>query len=262
MNAGRLVPHRLPGSARVLLFGDDRAHTTSVLCGAADWRRGLADRLASFAVGVLGVDRLPPTDRWAWPDLDPADLESELQRSLPAFRLVGAVVPRQPGRERLSLLGRHAGGMTVVKLSSESDGVGREHAALELLASNQLPGIATPLPLGGGILGTSTERVHFVATTGLGTRAQRPAIDVPLRTFERDLTERLGALPRPEGTPDDAVVVHGDLTPWNLRRTPRGLALFDWEAVGWGAAGSDLEHYQRASAAVRPGWRRKPESHR
>ena len=152
--------------------------------------------------------------------------------------------------------------MTVVKLSSDPDGVRREHAALDLLASTQLPGIATPLPLGGGLLRDSTDHVHFVATTGLGTRAQRPAIDVPLRTFEHDLTERLGVLPRPSDVQDDAVVVHGDLTPWNLRRTPRGLALFDWESVGWGTAGSDLEHYRRASAEVRPGWRRKPEGRR
>jgi thiamine kinase-like enzyme len=51
--------------------------------------------------------------------------------------------------------------------------------------------------------------------------------------------------------------VHGDLTPWNLRRTPRGLVLFDWESTGWGEPGSDLALYRRSCDEVRRPWHRR-----
>ena len=98
--------------------------------------------------------------------------------------------------------------------------------------------------------GVSTDDVTFLATDALGLDGQRPALDEPLHRFERDLAERLAALPRPSDAPDDAVPVHGDLAPWNLRRTSRGLALFDWEAAGWGAPGSDLAYYRRTSSEL------------
>jgi thiamine kinase-like enzyme len=52
------------------------------------------------------------------------------------------------------------------------------------------------------------------------------------------------------------VPTHGDLAPWNLRRSPYGLALFDWEAAGWRPPGHDVDHYRRACAELRPRARR------
>jgi hypothetical protein len=44
--------------------------------------------------------------------------------------------------------------------------------------------------------------------------------------------------------------MHGDLTPWNLRRTSEGvLFLLDWEEAGWGPPRADEVLY-RATAAV------------
>ena len=118
---------------------------------------------------------------------------------------------------------------------------------MALLTDRPLPGIATPKVLATGSIDVD---VAFLATDALGLDRQRPAIDEPLRSFERDLAERFASLPRPAGVALDAVPVHGDLTPWNLRRTGRGLALFDWEAAGWGAAGSDLDEYRRACSEL------------
>jgi thiamine kinase-like enzyme len=103
--------------------------------------------------------------------------------------------------------------------------------------------------------------VAFLASSGLAMRRQHPAIDEPLRTFESDLAERLSGLPLPddaESKPTDGLVpVHGDLTPWNLRRTPRGLVLFDWESAGWRAPGSDLALYRRSCDEIRRPWTRR-----
>lgn len=146
------------------------------------------------------------------------------------------------------------GNVVVVKLGAHDERLDREGLALELLATNPLPGIATPAPIAIGSFDAAGQTITYLATTAVAIRRQGPAIDAPLRTFERDLAERLADLPKAIGTDADDVPVHGDLTPWNLRRTSHGLALFDWEEAGWGAPGSDLDLYRRTSTEVRPWW--------
>jgi hypothetical protein len=221
------------------------------LAGTSDWRRNTLDLLGTAAILAIGTRSLPGDARWSWPELDPQALEQQLRSALPGLRIDAAVLPRQLGRARLSLLchvpGRSGDTDVVVKLASVDEGLGNEARALELLTDRPLPGIATPSVLATGVL---TPDITYLATDGLGLERQRPAIDEPLRSFEHDLADRLAAMPRPAGTPHDAVPVHGDLAPWNLRRTGRGLALFDWEASGWGVAGSDVEYYRRACAEL------------
>lgn len=226
------------------------------LGGASDWRRQLADRLGFAALAALGARRLPAGPALAWPDTTHRELSVALRAALPGFRLLGAVTPRQNGRARMSLLGRMTGNVVVVKLGAGDQRLERERRALELLAADPLPGIATPEPIAAGALDLPNEPVTYLATTAVAVHKQGPAIDAPLRTFESDLGVRLAALPKPSDASPDDVPVHGDLTPWNLRRTSHGLALFDWEEAGWGPQGSDLQTYRRASSEVRPWWSR------
>jgi aminoglycoside phosphotransferase (APT) family kinase protein len=45
--------------------------------------------------------------------------------------------------------------------------------------------------------------------------------------------------------------MHGDLTPWNLRRFPRGmLALIDWEDACWGPPAADAVLFRASAAAL------------
>ena len=246
----------LPGVPRVLVAAGAgrRARSIVALAGASDWRRAGLDHLAAQRLR-LGTTWLPAADRWPWPDLALSDVESMLANELPGADLLGAVLPRQVGRERLSALVDADGRTLVVKLGLSGTGIEREVEALRLLADDPLPGIATPRLVASGRRGDTV----WIATSATGLRRQHAAIDEPLRSFEADLAKRLSALDRPADAASDHVPVHGDLTPWNLRRTPRGLALFDWEAAGWGPAGSDLAWYRAACASLpRRTLRRRP----
>ncbi len=281
-----------PGAKRLLVHvdaGRSGRHVRS-LTGASDWRRELADRTGAAIIATAGVAPLRHADGWAWPRCSVTDLVEALRSELPGFRLLGATTPRQPGRQRLSLLGRAAGTLTVIKLGtgshpapnesstnesstnsagteeSSTGSLATEAAVLQMLETHPLPGIATPVVLAAGTIScrtnpstttpsTATDApadIEFVATTSIAIGSQRAAVDAPLRTFTADLGTRLADLPRPSGASRDAVPIHGDLTPWNLRRTRRGLALFDWESAGWGPASFDLDTYRRACDEVRP----------
>jgi hypothetical protein len=255
--------HRLPAAPRMIVQGSSGRSATSVktLAGTSDWRRALLDICGVGILAAAGADRLPSAEWPHWPPVEWRSLDAELKRRLSGFTTLGAVAPRQPDRRRLSLIGRIAGNLVVVKLGPPGDGLEREALVLDILARHPLPSIATAEALEAGTMEIEGHAVAFLASPGLSMQRQRPAIDEPLPTFESDLAERLSGLPLAddsESKPAEGLVpVHGDLTPWNLRRTPRGLVLFDWESAGWGAPGSDLSLYRRSCDEVRRPWNRR-----
>jgi hypothetical protein len=226
------------------------ARRVRLLAGAADWRRDLVDRAGSIAVSAIGTRSLPTAVPWPWPDCSPGAIEDELADALGPVTILAAAAPRQSGRQRLSLLVRRDDVDVVVKLGRPDDGLDVETDALECLTRDPLPGIATPTVLAAGSF-TGSGHVSYLVTSAIGLTGQRPAIDEALRTFESDLGERLASLPRPADCPPTWVPTHGDLAPWNLRRTAYGLALFDWESAAWRPPGSDLEHYRETCAGLR-----------
>ena len=259
---------RVPGSRRMVVAPDSRrsARHLRSLAASSDWRRDLVDRAGMTALGLLGAQALPVAPPLDWPRLSYDELAGALRSVLPGLHPIGLVSPRQSGRRRLSMLARLTGNAVVIKLGDGDDRLEREAEALDLLAAHPLPGIATPAPIAVGrlLLPGAAESSTYLVTTSVSLGRQRPAIDAPLRTFERDLAIRLSSLPRPSSDvarrvaladgASELVPVHGDLTPWNLRRTSHGLALFDWESAGWGAAGSDVATYRHACDSVRPWW--------
>ena len=254
--------NRIPGSRRLLVKATSTRSTSRLartLSGTSDWRRDLVDRAGFAAMLAVGPARLSPAAQLDWPATGFAEIEEIIRRDLPGLNLFGIAIPRQTGRERLSALGRITGNLAVLKLGGADPALKREYDVLELLAREPMPGITTPTPLAYGEVVIATQPVTYLLTTAVSLLHQRVAMDEPLLTFERDLAQRLSSLPRPEGSigsGNDLVPVHGDLTPWNLRRTPRGLALFDWESAGWGERGSDLVRYRAACVEVRRPWTR------
>jgi hypothetical protein len=248
---------RYPLSNRFLLHADHgrRGRRVRQLAGTSDWRRAILDRLGGVTVAVAGTGLLRP-GAWTWPEAPPDEVVDWLRTDcaeLADLSIVAAACPRQHGRARLSLLCRRGPIDVVVKLGLPADGIENEATVLRLLSDAPLPAIATPRVLAAGTIGDGSNGgpIAYLATDALGLDGQRPAIGEPLATFESDLAARLHSMPRPPGTPSGAVPVHGDLAPWNLRRTSRGLALFDWEAAGWGQPGSDLDYYRACCEDLR-----------
>ncbi|MGH8873660.1 MAG: phosphotransferase family protein [Acidimicrobiia bacterium] len=94
----------------------------------------------------------------------------------------------------------------------------------------------------------------YVALSALPVALHRPPRRPALEAIIEEIQTGLEALPRPDGTPRLWVPMHGDLTPWNLRRLPDGdLVLLDWERAGWGPPGADQLLYQASEVAF--GWR-------
>ncbi len=242
---------RVPLVPRVLLDpASGRAgRGIRALTGSSDWRRRAADLVGCGAVAAVGARALPAGDEPDWPPVPVADLAAALIAAVPGIRPLGVVVPRQAGRPRLSLLARMTGNEVVVKLGRPGEGIEIEATALELLARLPLPGIETPLPLAVGELDLDDVDITYVVTTAIALHRQRPAFDVPLRTFESDLGVRLAELPRPDGAAADLVPVHGDLAPFNLRRTPTGTR----SAAAPPGRGSSARRMPRSDSKVRSG---------
>ena len=87
----------------------------------------------------------------------------------------------------------------------------------------------------------------------------RPPRNPPLARIVEDLQDRLAPVLDGRAVPSHWRPMHGDLTPWNLRRVcPWALWLLDWEEVGWGPPGAD-EVYYSATASVLLGARPRTE---
>ncbi len=90
------------------------------------------------------------------------------------------------------------------------------------------------------------DEIFCELTTIVATGRHEPAgiDDATLHLLVADIAESLAGCPVPTGTPPGAVPMHGDLTPWNLRRDAAGaLLLFDWEHATWGPPDADLIRY-------------------
>ncbi|MGI8760341.1 MAG: phosphotransferase [Jatrophihabitantaceae bacterium] len=92
--------------------------------------------------------------------------------------------------------------------------------------------------------------------TAYAAFAQRP--HAPARTAGRELTDEItelveSVLSRPVGVPAHWRGSHGDLTPWNLRRSAGTTWLIDWEDTCWAPPGADQVYFTTVRAALRRG---------
>jgi hypothetical protein len=211
-------------------------------------------RIASWGVTIFGPWVLPgrstrfeTADREMW-----AEMERRWRELVGPFDDFAIVARRQSGRAGFSLLlinGEVPVGFVRVRpgLDQTSDG---EAAALRILGGPRALSFQVPEVLGAGRV---ADWAYLVSSplTGAPHRAPR---NPPIATVLDEMQRALAAMPRPPGTPEGWVPIHGDLTPWNLRLTADGdLVLLDWEQVRWGPEGADELLYQAAEVAL--GWR-------
>ncbi len=237
--ANRVRVNAAAGSAGAHVVGLTDATTTS---------RRLATSACTLLVRLGGAHLLPRSTP-DWTSVPPPAVEAELRSLAPGFSMLGAVLPRQPERRHMMVFGRSLGTLVVAKLDADRAAIEHEATVLGMLERRPIPSLLTPRVLATGPLELG-EVDAFAMVTAVVAHRSSPAFGEALPWLDRDLDDRLGSLERPDSVPDHWTPCHGDLAPWNLRRTPFGLALFDWEATGYAPAGFDRGHYQACNAAL------------
>lgn len=252
---------RLPPERRYLVLpADDRRalHTGLALLTACRARPLLMQSLARLAVRVAGC-RAVPGRREEWQPGFGTDLWTSLleewETQLGRFDNLAVYERPQSFREGIAAVPLRRGRpVAVVKVRPGGEGT-RERDVLAAL-DGAADGLRCPrvLATGAGSLGWTWLAMEYVATG-----VHRPAPLPDPRRLEDDLAAKLGdVLPRASAIPEHWRPMHGDLTPWNLRRDRRGPFLIDWEDADWGPPGADRVYYaitrHAALGGAAPAW--------
>lgn len=243
----RLVPATASRIRVNAAAGSAGSHVVG-LTDATTAARRVATAASAWLVRLGGAHLLPRSTP-DWTQVSPPALEAELRALAPSFAMLGVVLPRQSERRHMMVFGRSLGTLVVAKLDADRDAIEHEAEVLRILERRPIPSLLTPRVLATGPLDLGDVDAFAMVTAVVAHRSS-PAFGEPLPWLGRDLATRLAALARPASVPEHWVPCHGDLAPWNLRRTPFGLALFDWEAAGYAPPGFDIAHYRACNAAL------------
>lgn len=236
----------LPGfGGRLLALDSGReAAALGVLTASSRRSRATLQTLSTHAVGIAGTRFLRkvevPVERTF--GLDTAALTAAVARVVPGSHIVGLSLPRQGGRRRVIALCRRGDEVMVAKIDADPSLVEHEAHVLEALGGRSLPAVITPRLIGSGRTETPDGEVAIVVQSAVTTRPHSPVTTFDVARLGDALGERLapvlGPAPRVGWVPN-----HGDLAPWNLRRTDRGVALVDWETAAHAPLGTDAAYF-------------------
>jgi hypothetical protein len=167
---------------------------------------------------------------------------SEWATYIGAFDSFAVLERRQRSREGFGLLllsGQSP--VAFVRVNKKRDDrFEREFKALDLIHRSLVASFMAPRPLAKGYAGEWA----YLATSAMLPGRHSAAMAAPIKQIAAEIQRALVNTTRPDGIADHWVPMHGDLTPWNLRRAPGpGLYLFDWEHVGWAPPGADEVMY-------------------
>lgn len=156
----------------------------------------------------------------------------------------------QAGRRGFSLL-LHRGNEPVsfVKLRQErSDDLEREARVLELISESRPKSFHVPRVLRLG----RCNGWSFLSMAPLEPLIHPIPRRPPLSEIIGEIQHALMKLPRPPDAPSNWRPMHGDLTPWNLRRIPDGedYILIDWEYAKWGPPLADEVLFRAITCAL------------
>ncbi|MEU6424855.1 phosphotransferase [Microbispora sp. NPDC046973] len=163
--------------------------------------------------------------------------------------LAGYVRPQASRADGAALLLLRAGRpLGFLKIRQSPAELEREAVALAALAAEDQVLFRVPRVLGSG----AAQGLHWLLLSPMEPVPARPARNVDIaRLTERISSGLEGELPRPSHTPGHWRPMHGDLTPWNLRRTrTRTPWLIDWEDAGYGPPEADEAYFLATRLAV------------
>jgi hypothetical protein len=156
-------------------------------------------------------------------------------RRVQASRPGGAVLLIGPGPQRAFL-----------KVHRDAPALRREEAVLRALSGADLRSCSVARPLASG----EVDGWGWMLTSALPRALHQPDFGFDVVLFAAEIARTLRAV---LGSPAEPgwVPMHGDLAPWNVRRSRRGSPSFvlDWESAAWAPSGADAVYY-RATAAV------------
>ncbi|MDR7382459.1 phosphotransferase [Promicromonospora iranensis] len=233
-----LVP---AGSRRGALAGISLITRSKAAALAAQW--GLY-----YATAVLGT-RFVPGERVNWEPPGGGARWDALTTCLGPFDDLALYERPQASRTGLAaLLLREGRPVGFLKLREEPAELDREHRAMVALTDARPETFRVPRVLDRG----STDGWHWMLIEAMPPRPAAPARRIVLPRVLADIQRCLEPLlPRARDVPVHWRPMHGDLTPWNLRRCGRGLPwLIDWEDAAWAPPGADQVYYAVTSAAV------------
>ncbi|MCP3974530.1 MAG: phosphotransferase, partial [bacterium] len=177
-------------------------------------------------------------------------LVDEWQHRLGAFDATALYTPPDVGRSGLAVMLLDRGrpvAFVKVRRGAEATRLQNEATALDLMATAEPQTFSIAHALASG----HQSGWNYLAITPLARELHRAPTRPPLGQIIDEIQLGLSGLPRPERTPAHWKPIHGDFTPWNLRKMRTdGLVLFDWEAAGWGPPGADLVMYLSSAAAL------------
>lgn len=240
-----------PGVGQVLIPTASRQAAALGMTLYAPARRWtVAAHRALYVVNrFLGPKLLPGRKRTWRPDFEAtrwSALVDNWRDVIGSFDQIAIYDRMQPGRSGFAaLLIQHDRPLAFLKVGLES--MAREISALVMIEKFRPSTFTAPHLVAHG----ATEGLYFLAMDPVLAEFHRPEERARIRPICTEITQALAALSRPHDIPPHWTPMHGDFTPWNLRRVADNRSvLVDWEEVSWGPPGADRVCFEAAEVAL------------
>lgn len=234
-----------PGMGHVLVpSGPPAAAALGMTLYTASRLRPLTAQRLLWLLARAGGIRAVPGRREQWRPPMGEDVMSELLsqwREAVGAPVVGLAIYNRPQEHRpaLSLMVCAGDRSLLVRVRREAESLVLEQRVSEVAQTLGARAFRVPRLHASGSAGGWS----WVGYEVIGQRPHAPARSASPALYAEVSRLVEAAVPRPEGCPADWRGAHGDLTPWNLRRSGGRLWLIDWEDARFAPPGADEVYF-------------------